>query len=67
MQSGEAACTSAGPEIEELMSRYQQADAGAAAALVATVSPQLYRVYQRLRDLFQQSQFPQPAHKGVAK
>ena len=45
MQSGEAACTSAGPDIEQLMSRYQQADAGAAAALVATLSPQLHRFF----------------------
>jgi RNA polymerase sigma-70 factor, ECF subfamily len=43
MQSGEPACTSADLDIEQLMSRYQQADAGAAAALVAKLSLQLHR------------------------
>jgi hypothetical protein len=43
MQSGEAACTSPGPDIEQLMSRYQQADS--AAALVESLSPQLYRFF----------------------
>jgi RNA polymerase sigma-70 factor, ECF subfamily len=45
MQSGEPACTSADLDIEQLMSRYQQADAGAAAALVAKLSPQLHRFF----------------------
>jgi hypothetical protein len=34
MQHGNATGTTTGPEIELLMSRYQQADRGAAAALV---------------------------------
>ncbi len=45
MQSGEAACTSAAPDIEQLMSRYQQADSAAAAALVERLTPQLYRFF----------------------
>jgi RNA polymerase sigma-70 factor (ECF subfamily) len=43
MQRGKATGTTTGPEIELLMRRYQQADPGAAAALVALLSPQLYR------------------------
>ena len=43
MQSVEAACTSAGLEIEQLMSRLRQADSLTATALVETLSPQLYR------------------------
>jgi len=45
MQDGKATGTTTGPEIELLMSRYQQADPGAAAALVALLSPQLYRFF----------------------
>jgi RNA polymerase sigma-70 factor (ECF subfamily) len=45
MQSGERACTSAGTDIEQLMIRYQQADAGAAAVLVATLSPPLHHFF----------------------
>jgi RNA polymerase sigma-70 factor, ECF subfamily len=45
MQSGEAACKPAGPEIEVLMSRYQQADSAAATSLVEHLSPQLYRFF----------------------
>jgi RNA polymerase sigma-70 factor (ECF subfamily) len=37
--------TMTGPEIELLMSRYQQADPEAAASLVALLSPQLYRFF----------------------
>lgn len=43
MQHGKATGTTTGPEIELLMSRYQQADPGAAAALVVMLSPKLYR------------------------
>jgi RNA polymerase sigma-70 factor, ECF subfamily len=43
MQHGKATSTTTGPEIELPMSRYQQADPGAAAALVVMLSPQLYR------------------------
>jgi DNA-directed RNA polymerase specialized sigma24 family protein len=43
MQHGNATGTTTGPEIELLMSRYQQVDPGAAAALVVMLSPQLYR------------------------
>ena len=39
MQDGKATGTTTGPEIELLMSRYQQADPGAAAALVVMLSP----------------------------
>jgi RNA polymerase sigma-70 factor (ECF subfamily) len=45
MQHGKATRTTTGPEIEVLMSRYQQADPVAAAALVALLSPQLYRFF----------------------
>src|SRR5271170_3022389 len=45
MQHGKATGTTTGPEIELLMSRYQQADPGAAATLVVTLSPQLYRFF----------------------
>src|SRR6202035_2776614 len=45
MQDGKATGTTTGPEIELLMSRYQQADPGAAAALVTLLSPQLYRFF----------------------
>jgi RNA polymerase sigma-70 factor (ECF subfamily) len=45
MQSGQAPCEPAGPEIELLMSRYQQADSKAAASLVELLSPQLYRFF----------------------
>jgi RNA polymerase sigma-70 factor (ECF subfamily) len=45
MQHGKATRATTGPEIEPLMSRYQQADPGAAAALVALLSPQLYRFF----------------------
>jgi RNA polymerase sigma-70 factor (ECF subfamily) len=45
MQDGKATGTTTGPEIELLMSRYQQANPGAAAALVALLSPQLYRFF----------------------
>jgi hypothetical protein len=45
MQHGKATRTTTGPEIELLMSRYQQADPGAAAALVALLSSQLYRFF----------------------
>jgi RNA polymerase sigma-70 factor, ECF subfamily len=43
MQQDEATGTTTGPEMELLMSRYQQADPGAAAALVVLLSPQIYR------------------------
>src|SRR5882724_9947575 len=46
MQSGEAACTPAGPDIEQLMRQYQQADSEAAAILVQSLSPQLYRFFR---------------------
>ena len=45
MQSGEAACAPAGPDIEQLMRQYQQADSEAAAILVQSLSPQLYRFF----------------------
>jgi len=45
MQSGEATCKSAGPDIELLMSQYQQADSAAAASLVELLSPQLHRFF----------------------
>ena len=45
MQSGEATCKSAGPNIELLMSQYQQADSAAAASLVELLSPQLHRFF----------------------
>lgn len=45
MQPGEATCTAAGPDIEQLMSRYQQAESSAATALVELLSPQLYRFF----------------------
>jgi RNA polymerase sigma-70 factor (ECF subfamily) len=43
MHHGKATCTARGPDIELLMTQYQQADSEAAAALVALLSPQLYR------------------------
>jgi RNA polymerase sigma-70 factor, ECF subfamily len=43
MQTGEATCNSAGPDLGLLMSRYQQADSAAAASLVELLSPRLYR------------------------
>src|SRR5271163_4653543 len=45
MQSGEAACESAGPNIEVLMGQYQQADSAAATSLVELLSPQLHRFF----------------------
>jgi RNA polymerase sigma-70 factor (ECF subfamily) len=45
MQSGEAACKSTGPNMERLMSQYQQADSAAAASLVEFLSPQLHRFF----------------------
>lgn len=45
MQSGEATCKSAGPDIELLMSQYQQADSASAASLVELLSPQLHRFF----------------------
>jgi len=45
MQSREATCKSASPEIGLLMSRYQQADSAAAASLIELLSPQLYRFF----------------------
>jgi RNA polymerase sigma-70 factor, ECF subfamily len=45
MQSGEAACKSAVPDIELLMSQYQQADSAAATSLVELLSPQLHRLF----------------------
>jgi RNA polymerase sigma-70 factor (ECF subfamily) len=45
MQSGEATCKSAGPDIGLLMSQYQQADSAAAASLVELLSPQLHRFF----------------------
>lgn len=45
MECGETACTPAGPEIELLMSQYQQADSAAASSLVELLSPQLYRFF----------------------
>jgi RNA polymerase sigma-70 factor (ECF subfamily) len=43
MQTGEAACNSAGPDLGLLMTRYQQADSTAAASLVELLSPRLDR------------------------
>jgi DNA-directed RNA polymerase specialized sigma24 family protein len=43
MQTGEATCNSAGPDLGLLMSRYQEADSAAAASLVELLSPRLYR------------------------
>jgi RNA polymerase sigma-70 factor, ECF subfamily len=43
MQHGKATGTTTGLEIELLMSRYQQAEPGAAAALAVMLSPQLYQ------------------------
>jgi RNA polymerase sigma-70 factor (ECF subfamily) len=43
MRHGNATDTATAPEIELLMSRYQQADPAAAAALVVMLSPQLHR------------------------
>ena len=45
MQCGEAACPSAGPDIELLMSQYQQADSAAATSLIELLSPQLHRFF----------------------
>jgi RNA polymerase sigma-70 factor (ECF subfamily) len=45
MPCGETACAPAGPDIELLMSQYQQADSAAAASLVELLSPQLYRFF----------------------
>ena len=45
MKSGAGGSSSANPDVERLMTRYQQADAAAAAALVELLSPQLCRFF----------------------
>src|SRR5262249_54392971 len=42
-----AACIAAGPEIEQLMIRYQQADLPTPAAFVGWLNPQLSRFFAR--------------------